>query len=94
MSHRTQITLTDEQYDLLCRESKRSGVAIAELVRRAVDERYERSSPTIEERRRAFAEAAGLWSNRTDEEIDSLMKRMRPGLGHRLARHGRDADRR
>ena len=40
MSHRTQITLTDEQYALLREESRRSGHGLAELVRRAVERSY------------------------------------------------------
>ncbi|MYH49009.1 MAG: ribbon-helix-helix protein, CopG family [Gammaproteobacteria bacterium] len=37
MSHRTQITLTDEQYARLREEARRSGHGLAELVRRAVE---------------------------------------------------------
>lgn len=40
MSHRTQITLTDEQYARLRDESARTGLGLAELVRRAVDRSY------------------------------------------------------
>lgn len=40
MSHRTQITLTDDQYERLRTESERTGVGLAELVRRAVDRSY------------------------------------------------------
>lgn len=37
MSRRTQITLTDRQHALLLDEAFRSGLSLAELVRRAVD---------------------------------------------------------
>lgn len=40
MSRRTQITLTDAQYDLLHAESGRTGVSVAEYVRRAIDATY------------------------------------------------------
>ncbi len=73
MSHRTQITLTDEQYELLCRESKRGGVAIAELVRRAVDEKYRGRYPDDETQREMLAairESAGAWADRDDWEYE------------------------
>jgi hypothetical protein len=35
MAHHTQITLADEQYERLGEESRRSGLGLAELVRRA-----------------------------------------------------------
>jgi hypothetical protein len=37
MSRRTQITLKDRQHRLLLEESVRTGLSMAELVRRAVD---------------------------------------------------------
>ena len=40
MAHRTQITLTNEQYVLLRQRSSRSGASISELLRRAVDRTY------------------------------------------------------
>ena len=40
MSHRTQITLTDEQYARLREEPRRSGHGLAELVRRAVERSF------------------------------------------------------
>ena len=40
MSHRTQITLTDAQYARLKAESEKSGVGLAELVRRALSAMY------------------------------------------------------
>jgi hypothetical protein len=40
MSRRTQVTLTDAQHSYLLSESTRSGVSLAELVRRAIDETY------------------------------------------------------
>jgi hypothetical protein len=40
VSRRTQITLTDQQHQLLVEESIRSSVSMAELVRRAIDATY------------------------------------------------------
>lgn len=40
MSRRTQITLTDRQHAFLRDESWRTGLSIAELIRRAVDGVY------------------------------------------------------
>ena len=40
MTHRTQITLEDEQYARLVAESEQSGLSLAELIRRAVDRAY------------------------------------------------------
>jgi hypothetical protein len=46
MSHRIQITLTNDQYAFLDDEADRSSVSIAELVRRAVDTTYALSEPS------------------------------------------------
>jgi hypothetical protein len=40
VARRTQITLTDRQHALLSVESKRSGLSMAELVRRAIDRTF------------------------------------------------------
>ncbi len=40
MARKTQITLTDRQHALLAEESVRTGLSMAELVRRAVDATY------------------------------------------------------
>lgn len=40
MSHRIQITITDEQYAFLDGEADASSLSIAELVRRAIDTTY------------------------------------------------------
>jgi predicted CopG family antitoxin len=42
MAHRTQITLSDRQYERLRREAERTGASLSELIRRAVDARYGR----------------------------------------------------
>jgi hypothetical protein len=60
MSRRTQITLTDEQYEFLHGEAARSGLSVAELMRRAVDHTYR---PDVRPRVRGFEIAFGLWGN-------------------------------
>ncbi len=60
MSRRTQIVLTDVQYDFLHGESARSGLSVAELMRRAVDSTYR---PEERRRVRGFEIAFGLWGN-------------------------------
>jgi hypothetical protein len=79
MSHRTQITLTDEQYRRFREESARSGLPLAELVRRAVDECY--TPATHNEFLEALDNAFGIWADR-EEYVD----RLRPGLARRLSK--------
>jgi len=85
MSHRTQITLTDEQYDRLRDESRRSGLGLAELVRRAVDRSY--GSLPRSEQLAAMQSAFGSWSGDGDREDDGILyvERLRRGLARRLA---------
>jgi predicted DNA-binding ribbon-helix-helix protein len=80
MTHRTQITLEDEQYARLVAESEQSGLSLAELIRRAVDRAYGDRSTT--ERLQALDVSFHAWS----VEIDSAeyVHRMRPGLGRKL----------
>ncbi len=58
MGRRTQVTLTDRQHAFLLAESARTGLSLAELVRRAVDETYR-----TEQRRRVrgFDIGLGIW---------------------------------
>lgn len=79
MTHRTQITLEDEQYARLLAESENTGLSLAELLRRAVDRTY-RLGP--EERRSALDLSFGAWSVGLDGE--EYVERLRGGLGHRL----------
>jgi hypothetical protein len=59
MSRRTQITFTDRQHELLIDESNRTGLPMAELVRRAVDRTFRSASrkPLV----RGFELSLGLW---------------------------------
>lgn len=82
MSHRTQITLEDEQYERLRAESARTGLGLAELVRRAVDETY--GSSTVAERRRRLDLSFGSWVE-ADLDGEAYVEWVRRGLGSRLA---------
>lgn len=80
MTHRTQITLEDEQYARLSAESAETGLSLAELVRRALDSAYPRM--TTAERRAALDASFGAWSE--DPERDEALADLRPGLGEKL----------
>ncbi|TAK79101.1 MAG: antitoxin [Dehalococcoidia bacterium] len=82
MSHRTQITLTDEQYERLLDESGRTGLGLAELVRRALVRCYGDTTPN--ERIRVLHESAGAW---TDREVDGeqYVENLRRGMARRTA---------
>lgn len=58
MSRRTQITLTDRQHAFLLEESFRTGLSMAELVRRAVDAVYR---PHQRPRLRGYLVSVGVW---------------------------------
>ena len=62
MSHRTQITLTDEQYERLQRESERTGLSLAALLRSAVDRCY--GSATSKDASLALGASFGAWTER------------------------------
>jgi 23S rRNA U2552 (ribose-2'-O)-methylase RlmE/FtsJ len=79
--HRTQITLTDSQYARLRDESARSGRSLAELVRRALDERYDAVSKA--DRLRLLDSAFGAWAHR-GENGAAFVERVRSGTARRL----------
>lgn len=79
MSRRTHVTLTDEQYARLCEESRRTGHSFAELVRRAIDGRYE-APPSTEERLQALERSSGAWKDR-DFDGEEYVERLRRGAG-------------
>ena len=58
MSRRTQITLSDRQHAFLLSESARTGLPLAELVRRAVDTVYR---PHARSRVGGLELSLGLW---------------------------------
>ncbi|TVP74207.1 MAG: ribbon-helix-helix protein, CopG family [Nitriliruptor sp.] len=81
MSHRTQITLTDEQYELLRSESHRRGVGLAELVRRAINRTY--GSTDRDDQRAALQESFGAWGPGQDGA--AFVDDLRRGMSHRLS---------
>ena len=81
MSHRTQITLSDEQYELLRSESRRRGVGLAELVRRAISHTY--GSADRDDQLAALDESFGAWE--AGEDGAAVVERLRRGMSHRLA---------
>jgi hypothetical protein len=81
MSHRTQVTLADEQYERLREESRRSGLGLAELVRRAVDRMYGTSRP--EDTVRALDASFGKWTDRSEDGA-SYVESLRSGMAARL----------
>lgn len=82
MSHRTQITLTDAQYERLRTESERTGVALAELVRRAVDRSY--GSTRHDTLLEGMEDSFGCWADR-DYDGSAYVDGLRRGMARRLA---------
>jgi hypothetical protein len=82
MSHRTQITLTDAQYAKLRAESERSGVGLAELVRRALAATY--GTHPGRSASEALDASFGAWRGR-GEDGERYVERMRHGLARRLS---------
>ena len=87
MERDTDIRLGEEQYRQLESESRRSGLSVEELVRRAVDRMYCPSAGV--ERVRALAESFGAWRGEGEDEPAgdgaAYVERLRAGLGRRLA---------
>lgn len=78
MSHRAQVTLTDEQYARLCEEARRTGLSFAELVRRAVDRTYPAPAPAPDDLKTALADSFGAWKDR-DFDGEEYVERLRRG---------------
>src|SRR5512143_2895422 len=93
MAPRTQITLTDAQYLKLRLESERTGLSLAELVRRSVDRAY--GGLSREDRLRALDESFGAWREQPGEDRGAYLGELRgPGLAPDAAaatHAGRDA---
>jgi hypothetical protein len=72
VSRKFTLTLEERQYDVLSTEAERSSVAVAELIRRAIDEsfglRLERRSPGV-------GLTLGLW-----RRPDAALLGRRPGV--------------
>ena len=72
MSRRTQITLTDRQHAFLLSESSRTGLALAELVRRSIDHVYR---PHARVRLAGYEVSFALW-RRPDAAIVGRRRRL------------------
>jgi hypothetical protein len=71
VSRRTQITLTDRQHARLRDEATRTGLSLAELVRRAVDHVYRPNArPTVQ----GFEVSVGLWRRPDAAVVGRRMK--------------------
>ena len=82
VSHRTIITLTDDQYRLLQDESLRTGLSLAALVRRAIAD-TDGETRRRSEGSQALEAAFGAWDN-DHPDGQSLVESMRRGLARRL----------
>ena len=77
MSHRTQLTLTDEQYERLSALASASGMSLSELVRRALDRTYAYGG------REGLTESFGAWKGRREDGA-AYVERLRLGLAKKL----------
>jgi len=73
MSRKTQLTLTDRQYAYLIGESIRTGLSMAELMRRAIDKVYR---PELRPKVPGFELSLGLWK-RPDAAVIGRRKERR-----------------
>jgi len=69
---RFNLFMTEEQYECLVAEANRSGLAAAELVRRAIDRVYR---PDRRTRARGFELSVGFW-----RKPDAAVTGRRPGI--------------
>ncbi|MDZ7801399.1 MAG: ribbon-helix-helix protein, CopG family [Trueperaceae bacterium] len=83
MAHRTQFTLTDDQYRRLREEATRTGLSMAELVRLAVERTY--GARSVEQRSRALERSFHGWAEHS-EGGRAYVDGLRRGMAHRLDR--------
>lgn len=81
MAHRTQITLTEEQYARLLTISGDTGLSLSELVRRALDRTY--ATGGLRDLEASFR----AWRGR-DIDGAGYVERLRTGLAGRLEEAG------
>ena len=72
MTRRLQISLTDRQYDVLNREANRTGLSMAELLRRLVDRAW---TPGSRPKVGGFEVSVGVW-----KKPDAAIAGRRPGI--------------
>ena len=81
IGRKTQVTLRDDQYERLRREAKRSGLSMAELVRRAVDLCYGDGPTSV----KGFEVSLGMWKS---PDAGAVGRRERSRLGRLRKPHG------
>jgi hypothetical protein len=77
VSRKTQITLTDRQHAFLHDEKARTGLSVAELVRRAIDGVYR---PHQRPRVGGFEVSVGLWRRPDAAVVGRRPESTRPNL--------------
>jgi hypothetical protein len=86
--HRTQILLDDDQYQRLKSESARTGRSIADLVREAVDDKFQIGGDRAWQ---ALLASHGAWADRDDIGTGAeYVERIRQPLSARLRELGWD----
>ena len=84
---KTQIYVSDEQWEQLHRESGLSGHSIAEVIRVAIDEHLSSQGGDTAGFESALSVTSGLWKDRRDVgETDALVRDMRSGWSRREER--------
>ena len=83
MSHRINMTLTDDQYDRLLDESSRTGLSLAALVRRAIESSY--GALSSDDTLLALEKSFGCWQRR-EFDGEEYAAELRRGVGQRLTR--------
>ena len=73
VSRKTQLTLTDRQHAFLAGESMRTGLSMAELMRRAIDKVYR---PELRPKVPGFELSLGIWK-RPDAAVIGRRKERR-----------------
>lgn len=76
--HRTQVYLSEEEIELLDRQSRVTGASRSELIRRAVRRSYGTKDVDLETKREVLRRAAGLWKDRDFTAAEYLEGRRRP----------------
>lgn len=84
LNRRLQVLVDDERYELLARESERTGAPVGELVRRAIDREFSRGGERAA-RERAGRELLALpppgdgpepdWEDQKREMLDAPMRK-------------------
>jgi len=80
---RTNLYLTEEQQRRLSRRAKAEGVTKSTIVRQILDEALAISAP-LRSTENAVAESFGIWSDRSETQLDDVLEWRRETPLHRL----------